>query len=60
MDTYMENQLTALHNAGVKSRFLEKVIAFVTGLLVLTLLPYIHLGQSILHLTCSLLKMIND
>ncbi|KAK3575856.1 hypothetical protein CHS0354_034452 [Potamilus streckersoni] len=46
IQSYMERQLTSLHHASVPSvtNYKDKVIAFLTGALVIILLPYIHIG----------------
>jgi len=44
MESYMESRLWDLHVAGVKSRFMQKLSAFIIGVAVIVILPYLHIG----------------
>ncbi|XP_033760266.1 uncharacterized protein LOC117342281 [Pecten maximus] len=50
MQNYMEKQMTSLHNSSSSSvtSYKDKVMAFLSGVIFITLLPYIHIG--IIHL----------
>lgn len=46
MDRYLERRLVGLHEAGSATGFKVKFIAFIAGICVIFILPFLHLGKS--------------
>lgn len=45
MESYMESRLWDLHDSGVRSNFMQRLSAFIMGLTVIVILPYLHIGE---------------